>query len=403
MGSALTTPQTFAPYIAQTMSIPRMQPITGQVPPGHTKVYQPIQPALRVPRLQQSQVKPLSPIVQQPTQSQQGTPQPTPVHPPGSINLALHSPLGPAILPARPPLSTAVSVPTTMTIPSTIEYKPVVPTYAHAFPPPPKAPRLEKTDVKPAINGNYSSSPMDEEGNMYRQRAHFTDSMRLVLDSAYRTNTVGEEGYKKFTKQIVAKLSRELGLTKVQVKQWCRNRNKRERAKMVAAGHVFPKSEILSRHMPSFVNVHNRYSPQVPYYTLMPESMVRANGYPVQAPPPIQSPLQSPLNNNTADLQTALQKDRADRDMMDSPDENGTGSNDASLNEGSPNGDELIDRPDIMTSSVYDTMTNVHMQASTTATLSSGDASPNMIPVTMIKTEEEDSEQPAVFVLQNSD
>lgn len=112
----------------------------------------------------------------------------------------------------------------------------------------PKAfPQPEFGHVQPNL------SPMDQNS---KQRAHFTDSMRLVMSEYYKSHSVGEVGYKRFPKSAVLKLSRELGLTKVQVKQWCRNRNKRERANLDLKNR--------SLDTPSFINVHSEDNTTAP-------------------------------------------------------------------------------------------------------------------------------------------
>ena len=118
-------------------------------------------------------------------------------------------------------------------------------------------PRPFPSMVRPRLNIGKSSSlyrPIYNKNieldNSQKQRAHFTDSMRLVMSEYYKNHCLGEVGHKRFSKSIVLKLSKELGLTKVQVKQWVRNRNKRERAKLNIPSHE-------TNRTPSFVDVHS--------------------------------------------------------------------------------------------------------------------------------------------------
>ena len=71
------------------------------------------------------------------------------------------------------------------------------------------------------------------------------------MSEYYKSSSIGETGHKRFSKSTVQKLSKELGLTKVQVKQWVRNRNKRERAKLNLPASSSDKSSV----SPSFVSV----------------------------------------------------------------------------------------------------------------------------------------------------
>ena len=89
---------------------------------------------------------------------------------------------------------------------------------------------LLSTDNGTTVSNSFGSHRIDDKSQSEKQRAYFTDSMRLMMLDCYINQSIGEVGYKQFPKPVVNRLSKELGLTKVQVKQWVRNKNKRVRA-----------------------------------------------------------------------------------------------------------------------------------------------------------------------------
>lgn len=90
---------------------------------------------------------------------------------------------------------------------------------------------LKTGSFRKRVNSSFSvtSNKKTKKEGEENRRAHFTDSMKLVMNEYYKNHSTGPDGYKHFPKAVVSKLARELNLTKVQVNQWCRNRNKRER------------------------------------------------------------------------------------------------------------------------------------------------------------------------------
>ncbi|XP_065649874.1 uncharacterized protein LOC100206891 isoform X1 [Hydra vulgaris] len=89
---------------------------------------------------------------------------------------------------------------------------------------------MVSADTSNLVSNTFGSQRSDGKLTSEKQRAYFTDSMRLMMLDCYINQSIGEVGYKQFPKPVVNRLSKDLGLTKVQVKQWVRNKNKRVRA-----------------------------------------------------------------------------------------------------------------------------------------------------------------------------